>query len=253
MRTAAGGAEFALTSVHYHLAARHELAGSLAARFVAVIHQRSPLAAFVPLDSPLRSPDELGGRRIGRSATPWFELEYRAGLAQRGLAPPVIVPPDAVGNHPSLARGELDAIGSWHEAVAVIRRSAGIPVRPIPFGPPVYTTGLVAADAVEPDVVARMVRALTAAFRRQRRRPGLGLDALCRRFPTVEPERVAEEWSILEHYVFADARPAAMDEERWAATLDHVCAAHGFGRPPVAAIAREELVATTRPAPALVG
>lgn len=233
-------ADFAVAGVHTVLASLHR--GEPAGRFVAVVHQRSPLAAFVAVDSVLRSPRDLAGRRVAASTVPWFDHEYRAGLAALGLEPGPVVAPHADGTRPSLATGEVDVIGSWAESVAPLRRRAGMAVRPIAFGPDVYTVGIVADASVPPAVAARMVRALSAAYVDQRRRPGTGLDELCRRFPSVPPADVVEEWSLLDPYIFAGGRPLAMERGRWSATIAHAAATHGFAPPVVADVCREALL-----------
>ncbi|HSH60852.1 MAG TPA: ABC transporter substrate-binding protein [Acidimicrobiales bacterium] len=238
---AEGRADFALTSVYYALEARRRAGGELPVRFVAVLHQRSPLAAFVAVDSPLRRPADLGGCRVSKSNAPWFDADYQAALARLGVEPAVMVGPDELGRRPSLDRGEVDVIGSWAEAVAVIRRRAGIPVRCIPFGPPIYTTGLVAPDQVRHDVVTRMAAALSEAVSQRCQRPDLGMEQLCERFPAVRPADAAEEWSILESYLL-ERRPAAMDADLWQDTLRYESDTHGFAHHPTRQVVREELM-----------
>lgn len=239
--SAPGGADFAMTAVHSRLTARARHPDRMQPRFVAVVHQRSPLAAFVRQESPLRWPSDLAGARVAASTAPWFDLEYRAGLEALGLEPGVVVPPREGGVRPSLVDGEVEVIGSWDEAVAVIRRRAGVAGRSIPFGPQVYTTGVVAADHVPADVVARMVAALRDAFEEQRSDPRRGLDELCRRYPGVDPAGALEEWAVLEDYVFATGQPLAMSARQWEATMAHAARTYGTAPVPVAEICREEL------------
>ncbi len=246
VRSAKGGADFALTSAYYHLAARQQLGGDLGARFVAVVHQRSPLAAFVPLDSPLEHPTDLGGVRVAGSTPGWFQSEYQGRLVELGLEVAVVVP-EGNADRPSLARGEVDVIFSWAEAIPLIRRSAGIPVRSIPFGGEVYATGLVAADDVAPAVVARMVEALRAAFEQQRRQPGLGIAELCARFPAVGRDRVREEWAILNTHVFIGDKCLTMDPDRWVATIEHASRTHGFDTPPIPDVVRADMLQAVPP------
>lgn len=230
-------------SVHGLLAAAAPTARPPRVRFAAVLHQRSSLAAFVPDDSPLTTPGDLAGARVVRSNVSWFDAEYRAGLEYLGLAPPVHVSPNPLGTRPSLARGEVDAIGSWEEGIAVVRQRAGIPVRAIPFGPDVYTTGLLAADSVSTEVVERVVHAVAAALAGLRRRPDLGAAELCARIPGVDAGRVAEEWGVLSPYLFGPAEPLVMGRDRWEATLRHARRVQGFPPLDVAAVCREELLA----------
>jgi ABC-type nitrate/sulfonate/bicarbonate transport system substrate-binding protein len=243
-----GAADLAVGSVHGVLAASTRTGRPPKVRFAAVLHQRSPLAALVPIDSPRTTPADLAGARVVRSNAPWFDAEYRAGLEYLGLAPPVHVGPNPLGTRPSLARGEVDAVGSWEDGIAVIRERAGIPVRAIPFGPDVYTTGLLAADSVAPDVVERVVSAVAAALAALRRRPDLGVAELCARIPGVGPDRVAEEWGVLSRYLFGSVEPLVMRRDRWEATLRHAQRVQGFPPVDVARICREELLATPVPA-----
>lgn len=242
-RAVGDGPEFALASVYGRLAALARPDAGPAERFVAAVHQRSPLAAFVPADSQLREPWHLSGRRVAASTLPWFDHEYRSGLLVLGLRPPVVVQPHPSGERPSLAEGEVDAIGSWAESIAPMRRRAGIAVRAIPFGPAVYTTGVVASDRVAPELAARMVAALSDAYLAQRERPRVGLGELCRRFPTVRAVDALEEWAVLDGYVFAEPAPLAMDADRWRSTIDHAARTHGFPRRPLGEVCRDEALA----------
>ncbi len=140
-----------------------------------------------------------------------------------------------------MVRGEVEIIGSWAEAIPVIRRRAGMPVRAIPFGPDIYTTGMVALDWVDADVVRRMVEAFREAVQHQRQNPLAGLDELCRRHPTVDADAVLEEWSILSGYLDAD-RPGLMDRTRWQRTLEHLCRTHGLAPVTVDDLCRPDLV-----------
>lgn len=237
--------DFRITAVQSHLTAQATRPGRSRSRFVAVVHQRSPLAAFVAVESPLRWPSDLVGARVAASTAPWFDLEYRAGLEALGLGPPVVVPRRPDGQRLSLARGEVEVIGSWDEAIAVLRRRAGIPVRSIPFGPLVYTTGVVAGDHVPGEIASRMVDALRAAFERQRSDPELGLDEFCRRYPGLDRAGALEEWAVLDDYVFGAGQPLAMSDHQWEATIAHEVRTYGLTPMAVGEVARSELVGST--------
>ncbi|HET7720103.1 MAG TPA: ABC transporter substrate-binding protein, partial [Acidimicrobiales bacterium] len=84
-RVAAGGADFTLTSVTHYLTARAQ-SGNLAARFVSVVVRRSPMSGFVVADSPLTTPADLAGRRLGGPETSRLVNEFRAGMDMLGLA-----------------------------------------------------------------------------------------------------------------------------------------------------------------------
>ena len=243
-----GAADLAVGSVHGVLAARAATARPPKVRFAAVLHQRSPLAAFVPIDSPLTTPVDLTGARVVRSNAPWFDAEYRAGLEHLGLGPPLHVGPNPLGTRPSLARGEVDAVGSWEDGIAVVRQRAGIPIRAIPFGPEVYTTGLLAADSLPSEVVERVVRSVAGALVALRLRPDLGVASVCERIPGVGPDRVAEEWAVLSRYLLGPGEPLVMQADRWEATLRHAERVQGFAAVDVGLVCREELLAAPAPA-----
>lgn len=237
--------DLAVTAVQGRIRARARQPEQAPSRFVAVVHQRSPLAAFVREDSPLRYPSDLEGARVAASTSPWFDLEYDAGLEAMGIGPSVRVPRREDGRKLSMVDGEVEVIGSWDEAIAVIRRRAEVPVRSIPFGPAqVYTTGVVAGDHVSTEVVVRMVAALRAAFEQQRADPELGLEELCRRYPAVDPDGALEEWSVLDDYVFAGGQPLAMTGVQWEATIAHAARTYGLAPMAVAELCREGMVAT---------
>ncbi len=80
-RVASGESDFALTSVQHYLSARAASpSAELAARFVAIIVQRSPIAALVPANSRVREPADLAGCRVGGDRTSPHLLEFLAAL-----------------------------------------------------------------------------------------------------------------------------------------------------------------------------
>jgi putative hydroxymethylpyrimidine transport system substrate-binding protein len=228
-RVAAGGAEFCLTSVAHYLKARYE-AGDLAARFVAVVVQRSPMAAIVPWGSPIREASDLPGRRVGGREGEPLVAAFQAGMSQLGLDPAQLVAVDYAEAPGALGRGEIDAIPDFADLVPRIRRQSGIPVRAVPLGTEVYASGLVAGDVVPDAVVERMRAALVAALERQRSDPRHGLTALVDRYPGADPEDALEGWSLAEPNIFT-APVGSMDRQRWKATIAHVAAARRMPPP----------------------
>ncbi len=109
---AAGGADFTLTSVTHYLTARAQAPnGELAARFVSVVVRRSPMSGFVLADSPLTTPADLAGRRLGAPEKSRMVNEFQAGMAMLGLAPgragPPRLQPGAGGHGPGRGRHGL--------------------------------------------------------------------------------------------------------------------------------------------------
>lgn len=248
-RVAAGGADFCLTSVTHYLTARQQAggpgnveAGDLPARFVSVVVRRSPMSGFVPADSALATPADLAGRRLGAPAQSRLVNEFRAGMAALDLAPPVLVPLDYGLAPAAMARGEADMVCDFVDLLPRIRRQAGIPVRAVPLGLDVYSSGLVAADRLPDELVTRMQAAIAAALEAQRLDPEAGLDELARRYPDADPLEALEGWALAEPNIFTGPPPGSADAATWARTITHIAGAHGLPAPEPDTVFRRELV-----------
>jgi len=237
---ASGEADFALTSVAYTLAAQTELDGCLEARFVAVSHQRNPIAAIVREDSALRSPADLQGARAARWSMPWFTQEYVGALSYLGLDPLVIVD----GHDPDdlLQRGEIDVIPTWID-MTLNHAGKGHAVRPVGLDIETYATGLLAADRLPLELVTRMRDAFVAGYGLQLEQPELGIAAFRRRFPEVTEQHIRDNWALFEPYASDGGAPGAMHADRWQTTIEHTAATHGLSPFPPKQIFRPELLA----------
>lgn len=265
-RVAAGGADFTLTSVTHYLTARAQagpsgpgsgVAGDLPARFVSVVVRRSPMSGFVTADSPLTTPADLAGRRLGAPETSRLVKEFRAGMDMLGLAQPELVPCDYSLAPAAMARGEVDMVCDFVDLLPRIRRQAGAPVRPVPLGLDVYSSGLVAADRIPDEVVARLQSAIAAALEAQRLDPKAGLDELDRRYPDADPIEAVEGWQLAVPNIFTGPvtplagplgpRPGSSDPETWARTIAHIAGAHGLPAPDPDTVFRRQLVDVPTP------
>lgn len=228
-RVGQGGAEFGLTGITYFLFAKKEAGADLPARFVSVLHQRSPLGAIVAADSDITGPDDLPGRRVGRGElTGWLADECGQALADRGLDPPEYVNLPHGDAPYALGRGEIDFVATMVDTAAGIAAKGGLPVRAIHLGAEIYSSGIVAADSVSSDVVARMRSAVEAAFELQRADPDSAVAEYCRRFPDVEPARARSGWDLLQPYAACEQGVGTMATERWSRTLSWVNNVHGL-------------------------
>ena len=245
-RVAAGGADFCLTSVTHYLTARAQ-SGDLAARFVSVVVRRSPMAGFVVAESPLTTPADLAGRRLGAPETSRLVKEYRAGMAMLGLAQPELVPCDYSLAPAAMARGEVDLVCDFVDLLPRIRRQAGVPVRPVPLGLDVYSSGLVAADRIPDEVVSRLQSAIAAALEAQRLDPRAGVDELAVRYPDADPREAVEGWELAAPNIFTGPTPGSSDPETWARTIAHLAGAHGLPAPDPDTVFRRELVDVSIP------
>ena len=238
---AAGGSDFCLTSVTHYLTARAQ-SGDLPARFVSVVVRRSPMSAFVRADSPMATPADLAGCRLGAPEQAKLVNEFRAGMAALGLAPPELVPFDYSLGPAAMARGEVEMVCDFVDLLPRIRRQAGVAVRPLPLRLDVYSSGLVAADRLPDELVARMQAAIAAALEAQRADPKSGLDELARLYPDADPLEALEGWSLAEPNIFNGATPGSADPDTWARTITHLAGAHGLPAPEPDTVFRRELV-----------
>lgn len=242
-RVAEGGADFGLTGVTYFLLALKQAGGDLPARFVATLHQRSPLGAIVAAGSDIHTPADVVGRRMGRGElTGWLADEAQQALADRGLGRAVVVPLGHGEAPYALGRGDIDVMATFVDAMPGAGTKGGHAVRAVPLGGDRYTSGLIANDRVPHDVVVRMRHAVADAFEAQRRDPEAGVADLCARFPDVRPEDARAGWDLLVPYVFGDRPVGTMSRARWSATLEWADRAHGFGSIDAARVHRPELV-----------
>lgn len=228
-RVASGDADVALSGVTYFLLAVKEAGDGFPVRFVATIHQRSPLGAIVPEGSDITAPADVPGRRVGRGEhTGWLADELALALEDRGLEPPVLVPLPHGDAPYALARGDIDVMATFVDAMPGAGTKGGHAVRAVPLGGDTYTSGLVAHDSLPDDVVVRISAAVAVAFDAQRREPEAGVAELCARFPEVRPADARAGWELLVPHVFTGVPVGTMDGRRWAATLEWQARAHGF-------------------------
>lgn len=223
-----GRADLAFTSIAYFLSAQSDAGGALPARFAAVCHRRSPIAALVAADSDLHRSRDLAGRLATTRTLPWFVREYEAALERLGVEASVIVDTPSVGDPlEALARGDIDVIPTIIDMLPVHARTGG-PQRTIPLDIEVYGSGLVASERLPLELVQRVLDALGAGFELQRAQPQIGIAAYRHRFPQISEDHVRHSWSIFERY--ADAGPGLgdMDAERWQTTIDYTTAVHGL-------------------------
>ncbi len=256
---AAGDAEFALTSIAYLVSAQTEAGGCFPARFAAVSHQRNPIAAVVREDSNLRDPADLPSARAARWSMPWFTEEYVGALAHMGLGRATVVGSSGGldletlgGMNRALGGAEIDVIPVWNDMTPYHREArftdAGFPTRVVPLDIEVYTTGLLAADRLPLELVARMRDAFVAGYELQRENPEPGIAAFRRRFPDISEEHIRGNWKLFEPYAFDGVPPGSMDAERWHTTIGYTAATHGLPVFPAESMYRPELLA---PAPVL--
>ena len=245
-RVAAGDSDFCLTSVQHYLTARNE-AGSLAARFVAIVVQRSPLAAMVAADSALAEPVDLKGVRVAVRPESPLGAEFLASLPHLGGGRPVVVPLESSDANAALGRGEVEAVIEFTDTLPRARRQAGIALRAIPVGLEIYSSGLVAGDHVADETVWRMRSGVVAALLRQRAAPNAGVVELRRRYPGSDVEEALEGWRLVEPNIFTGPPPGSMDSSCWERTVAFLCDARGLRHVPPQTVYRPQFADVLQP------
>ena len=244
---AGGAGDFLLTATLYHLQALAE-AGPLPVRAVGVLHRRSPVAALVPDESDVVAPADVAGRRLGAPAGTqmgWLATELQASLREAGIGQADLVDMTYPQAYAALARREIDLIANFADLLPIDQRRTGVPLRAVPVGGDVYTSAVLAADAVPAALVERFVTAASASFLRQREDPERGVAALCARYPQVDPDVAVDTWLGLQPYAFAGEPDAVgrMDGAGWERTLRWVAQTHGLPEADVDKVVRAECLA----------
>jgi hypothetical protein len=164
--------------------------------------------------------------------------EFVGGMAELGLLPPVVVPTSRrTGGGllqeacAMLARGEIDAVADYEDLLPRARRHSGIDVRSVNLGLDLYSSGLVAADRIPPEMVERVVGAVVATLERQRRDPERGVVEVVSRTPRVVPDDAREGWRLVEPRIFTGEPPGSMAADRWASSVAYLAKAHRVAAP----------------------
>lgn len=214
-----------LTSVNHYVAAREQF-GELAARFVFVVSRRLPISGLVRADSPLRTAEDLAGRRLGGSLENGLTRELLGALDLRGIDRPVLVEMPYGAGPGALATGEVDLLADFAELAPRVGGQAGVPVRPVRVGGPFYSSGIVAGDHVDDSVVTRLRSALVDVLQEQHRDASTGLAELTSRYPEVSDDVALASWRMAAESIFTDEPVGEMSAEVWAATLAHATRVH---------------------------
>jgi NitT/TauT family transport system substrate-binding protein len=244
-RVAEGGADVCLTSVNHYVAAREQF-GELPARFVAVVSRQLPISGLVRADSPLRTAQDLAGRRLGGSLDNGLTRELLEALELLDVEPPELVEIPYDAGPGAVARGDVDLIADFAEIAPRAGTQAGTPIRPIRVGGPFYASGIVAGEHVDESVVTRLRSALVDVLEEQRQDPSTGLAELTGRYPGVQPDVAVASWQLAAESIFTGEPVGEMSVEPWAATLDHASRVHRRPLLPAASVYRDQFLTPAR-------
>ncbi|MGQ0744520.1 MAG: ABC transporter substrate-binding protein [Acidimicrobiales bacterium] len=242
-RVADGEADFSLTAVSYFLMAQGKRPSPFGARFIGVVHHKTPFGVVVMAGSDIETIDHLAGRVLGRSTfNDWAVRECTLAMADKGVGPPECVGVDHFDFSGSLLRGEIDMRACFTDTLAVLASTLGAPLRRVELGLDIYGSGLIASDRVSDDVAWRMAQATSAALELQRSDPGGLIAEFCKRFPRRDPEVVRHSWDLLVPYAFPAGGAGSMSADRWTASLAWYRRAHGLAPRPLEEVVRPDLL-----------
>lgn len=238
---AAGVCDIAVTGISYLLAAQAEAGTSVGARFVAALHQRSPIAGIVAESSDVSEPFDLAGKSIAGHGLSWMVQEYQGAMLRAGFDPGPVVETDGWGyGARSLTRGDVAVIPAWVDTVAGIQSNAGSTMRAVPLEVEVYASGLLAADRVPTDVVARFLTALAGGMALQRVQPETGVHAYHCRYPQVTKEYLRLAWALYVPNAVTCEDPLLAG--RWEASAAFYAAVHNLPVPSTEDVCRTERI-----------
>lgn len=249
----AGEADFAVTGVPYLLAAQAEADGAVGGRFVTSFHQRSPIAGIVPATSAVAEPADLAGRPTAGHGLSWMVREYQAALAHNGLEPgPLVDANDGAYAARSLERGEADVTPAWVDTIPSIEQSGDAVFRTVPVDVDVYATGLLAADRVPSEVVARMTEAIADGIALQGTSPEPGIELYNETYPKASLDYLRTAWAMYQpNAPTADTELMAAD--RWAASVAFYADAFDLPAFDLDDVCRADLLAAPADSPAPAG
>ncbi len=240
----AGRYDLCLTSVAHFLTAKRRQP-AIEPQFVFMVARRTHMAAFVVADRVAHSGQtivehaDLDGASVLGNADSAFVREYAALLDQIGGSPGPIVEMPYEGVIAGLVSGAGDVAPDFLNLLPKFEAAAAgtaARIAALPFfraGVDIYGSGLVASRQLReerPLVVDRAVDALREALIATREEPALGLEALRRRLPTVNPDQALADWRAGEPLIFGDGDDdllETMSDQTWRRTLDFFANAYG--------------------------
>jgi ABC-type nitrate/sulfonate/bicarbonate transport system substrate-binding protein len=239
--------DLCLTSVAHYLNAKKS-DRTLPAKFVFMIARQTHMAVFfVPNRATasgraIGSFSDLDGSSYVGPSDSAFTREYQSLFEQLDLTMSAFndVPYEEVES--ALAAGKGDVAADYLDLLPRFEKTAhpyGVEIAALPFyqaGIDIYGSGLVAGERLietRSGAIRSLVAAITEALVATRNDPGLGVAALCDRFPEVDPDRAVRGWVSGEPLIFVDGSEdeiGKMEAAKWNKTLQHHARVHGTPR-----------------------
>ena len=215
-RIAAGQGEVGIADMSALIAARANT--DVAVKAIALWYRRPPHGVFVRTDSPIKSPQELEGKKLAISAGNSHQILWPLFEKLSGLKPNSVtwVTMDAASMPPSLIRGVTDAVPFFvvHEArIRKIAKQQNVDLRLLSawadLGFDLSSTSLVAREetiARDPDGLKAFLRATLKgadyAFRTKHYDEGVGY--LVKHHPEVDADGALGAAQVATRFVYAE-------------------------------------------------
>jgi len=215
-RIAAGQGEVGIADISALIAARANT--DVKVKAIALWYRRPPHGIFVRADSPIKTPKELEGKKLGILAgnshkVLWPVFEKLSGLKPNSVT---LVTMDAASMPPALIKGVTDAVPFFvvHEArIRKIARQQNADIRVLTawadLGLDLSSTSLVAREetiAKDPDGLKAFLRATLKgadyAFRQKHFDEGVGY--VLKHHPEVDPEGALGAAQVAARFVYAE-------------------------------------------------
>lgn len=202
-------------------------AAGLPIKCVAAGYQKHPFTYFSLTDSPIRTPQDMIGKKIGTQGT--AQILLRALLAKNNIAEDQVEVVVMGGDMAPLMSGQVQAVTGWQtntnalsilgdKRVDMMLWDAGIQL----YANPYYTTDAMLDE--HSDKVAAAIRAISRGWGAVMADPEAGVDALVERYPNLDKASEMKAVPLVLGFSFNELTKengwGQMSAENWQAQID---------------------------------
>ena len=202
-------------------------AAGLPIKCVAAGYQKHPFTYFSLTDNPIKTPQDMIGKKIGTQGT--AQILLRALLAKNGIAEDQVEVVVMGGDMAPLMTGQVQAVTGWQTNTAALsilgdKRvdlmlwDAGIQL----YANPYYTTDAMLDE--HSDKVAAAIRAISRGWGAVMADPEAGVDALVERYPNLDKAAEMQAVPLVLGFSFNELTRAngwgQMSADNWQAQID---------------------------------
>lgn len=194
---------------------------------IAAGYQKHPFTYFSLTDDPIKTPQDMVGKKIGTQGT--AQILLRALLAKNGIAESDVEVVVMGGDMAPLMQGQVQAVTGWQtntgalsvlgdKRVDMMLWDAGIQL----YANPYYVTDSVLQS--DGDKITAAIRAISRGWGAVHADPEAGVDALVERFPNLDKAAEMEAVPLVLGFSFNEATAASgwgqMTPENWQAQIE---------------------------------